>query len=112
MSIYEKIGRRIKELREKADMSQDALARTMKLPRPAISQIESGARKIATDELVKLSQIFHVTIDDLLNPGKEPEVRLHEGKEEKAVKQQMRISVPQKNLQRSYVFCRPRNEHI
>jgi len=100
MSIYEKIGRRIKELRGKADMSQDALARTMKLPRPAISQIESGARKIATDELVKLSQIFHVTIDDLLNPGKEPEVRLHEGKEEKTVKPQMRISVPQKNLQK------------
>lgn len=100
MSIYAKIGRRIKELRDKAEMSQDALARTMKLPRPAISQIESGARKIATDELVKLSQIFHVTVDDLLNPGKEPEVCLHKGKEEKAAKQQMRISVPQRNLQK------------
>jgi len=98
MSIYEKIGRRIKELRDKAEMSQDALARTMKLPRPAISQIESGARKIATDELMKLSQIFHVTVDDFLNPGKEPEVVLHEGKGEKAPKAQMRISVPQKNL--------------
>ena len=52
MNIYEKIGRRIKELREKAGISQDALARKMKLPRPAISQVESGARKIATDELL------------------------------------------------------------
>jgi len=100
MSIYEKIGRRIKELREKTGMSQDALAKHMKLPRPAISQIESGARKIATDELVLFSQIFHVPVDDLLNPGKEPEVRLHEGKEEKAAKPQMRISVPQRNLQK------------
>ncbi len=83
MSIYGKIGHRIKELREKAGMSQDALAQKMKLPRPAISQIESGARKIATDELIKFSEIFHVTVDDLLNPGKAPEVRLHEGKEEK-----------------------------
>ena len=81
-------------------MSQDALARGMKLPRPAISQIESGARKIATDELISFSQIFHVTVDDLINPGKEPEVRLHEGREEKAPKPQMRISVPQKNLQK------------
>jgi len=100
MSIYEKIGRRIKDLREKTGMSQDALAKHMKLPRPAISQIESGARKIATDELVLFSQIFHVPVDDLLNPGKEPEVRLHEGKEEKAAKPQMRISVPQRNLQK------------
>lgn len=98
MSIYGKIGLRIKELREKAGMSQDALAKKMKLPRPAISQIESGARKIATDELIKFSEIFHVTVDGLLNPGKEPEVRLQEEKTEKETKPQMRISVPQKNL--------------
>jgi transcriptional regulator with XRE-family HTH domain len=100
MSIYGKIGHRIKELREKTGMSQDALAQKMKLPRPAISQIEGGARKIATDELVKFSEIFRVPVDDLLNPGKEPEVHLHVGKEEKAPKPQMRISVPQKNLQK------------
>ncbi len=100
MSIYGKIGHRIKELREKAGISQDALAQKMKLPRPAISQIESGARKIAADELIKFSEIFHVTVDGLLNPGKEPEVRLHEEKAEKANKPQMRINVPQKNLQK------------
>src|SRR4030043_1815310 len=100
MNIYEKIGLRIKKLREKTGMSQDVLARKMRLPRPAISQIESGARKIATDELLRFSQIFHISVDDLLNPGKEPEVRLNEGKEEKEPKPQMRISVPQKNLQK------------
>ena len=100
MSIYVKIGQRIRELREKTGMSQDALAKTMQIPRPAVSQIESGARKIATDELLKLSQIFHVSLDDLLNPGKEPEVSLPEGKEKKAPRPRMRISVPQKNLQK------------
>src|SRR4030042_5581258 len=100
MNIYEKIGLRIKGLREKTGMSQDALARKMSLPRPAISQIESGARKIATDELLRFSKIFHVPVDDLLNPRQEPEVRLHEGKEERKNKPRMRISVPQKNLQK------------
>ncbi len=100
MNIYGKIGRRIKELREKTGMSQDTLSRHMKLPRPAISQIESGTRKIATDELLKFSQIFHVPVNDLISPGKEPEVRLHEEKEEKAPRPRMRISVPQKNLQK------------
>lgn len=100
MSVYTKIGRRIRELREKAGMSQDALAQKIQLGRPAISQIESGARKIATDELVRFSQIFHVPVDDLLNPGKEPEVRLEDEKPEKASKPGLRISVPQKNLQK------------
>lgn len=100
MNIYGKIGHRIKSLRDKVEMSQDTLAKRMKLPRPAISQIESGSRKIATDELLNLSQIFHVSINDLLNPGKEPEVRLNEEKKEKHPKSRMRISVPQKNLQK------------
>lgn len=100
MSVSSKIGLRIKELREKAGMSQDALAQKMKLPRPAISQVESGTRKVSADELVSFSQLYHVPVDDLLNPGKEPEVMFEERKEEKAAKPQMRISVPQKNLQK------------
>ncbi len=100
MSVSSKIGHRIKELREKAGMSQDALAQKMKLPRPAISQVESGTRKVSADELVSFSELFHVPVDDLLNPGKEPEVRLEERKGEKPIKQQMRISVPQKNVQK------------
>lgn len=100
MSVSTKIGHRIKELRERAGMSQDALAQKMKLPRPAISQIESGARKVSADELVSFSQLFHVPVDDLLNPGKEPEVSLQEEKAKKASRPQLRISVPQKNLQK------------
>lgn len=100
MIIYAKIGNLIKELRKKTDMSQDMLSQKMGISRPAISQIESGERKISADELQKLSHVFHVSVDDLLNPVKEPEVHLHKGKEEKAAKPQMRISIPQKNLQK------------
>lgn len=100
MTIYDKIGHRIKVLREKAVMSQDILSQKMGISRPAVSQIESGERKISAEELQKLSHIFHVAADDLLNPVKGPEVHLHKGKEEKAAKPQMRISVPQKNLQK------------
>jgi transcriptional regulator with XRE-family HTH domain len=60
--IYEKLGSRIKELREKAGFNQDKLAKMMKISRSAISQIESGERKIATDELIRLSGIFQLRI--------------------------------------------------
>ena len=98
MNIYGKLGHRIKSLRDKTGMSQDTLAKRMKLPRPAISQIENGSRKIATDELLRLSQIFHVPVNNLLHPGKEPDIHLQKEKEEAAPKSRMRISVPQKNL--------------
>src|SRR3990170_603953 len=100
MSIYEKIGHRIKMLREKTGMSQNMLSQKMDISRPAVSQIESGERKISADELQKLSHVFRVSVDDLLNPVKEPEVHLHKGKEWKTAKPKMRISVPQKNLQK------------
>ena len=100
MSVSSKIGHRIKELREKAGMSQDMMAKSLDLHRPTISQIESGARKVTAEELVVFARLLRVPVEDLLNPGKEPEVRFEARKEEKAAKPQMRISVPQKNLQK------------
>ncbi len=100
MSVSSKIGLRIKELREKAEMSQDMMAKSMNLHRPTITQIESGARKVTAEDLVVFAKLFRVSVDDLLNPGKEPEVRFEDKKEEKAAKPQMRISVPQKNVQK------------
>jgi len=100
MSVSGKLGQRIKELRERADMSQDVLATELDLPRPAIVLIEKGSRKVSADELVALSKVFRVSVEDLLNPGKLPDVRLPEEVQEKAKKPGLRISVPQKNLQK------------
>lgn len=98
MNIYEKIGQRIKRLRESAGFSQETLAEKLDISRSAVSQIETGERKLATDELLKVSKIFQVSVDELLNPQKQPEIILRESKEEAVSKPQMRISVPQKNL--------------
>jgi transcriptional regulator with XRE-family HTH domain len=68
--------------------------------RPTISQIENGERKITADELIKLSEIFNLSIDGLLDLEKQPEVILLENKKEKKIKSQIRISVPQKNLEK------------
>lgn len=94
-----KIGQRIKELRERMGITQQRLAEMLKVSRPTISQIENEERKISADELIKLSEIFNLTIECLLNFKREPEVILKEGKKEK-VKPQIRINVPQKNLEK------------
>lgn len=95
-----KFGQRIKELREQCGMSQQKLAGMLGISRPTISQIENGERKIYAEELIKLSKLFNVSVEVLLNLEKQPKVTLKEGKQEKKVKPQMRINVPQKNLEK------------
>ena len=95
-----KLGKRIKELRKRAEISQQKLAEMLELSRPAISQIENDERKISADELVKLSEIFNLSVESLLNQTKQPQVVLGESKKAVKVRHQIRINVPQKNLEK------------
>jgi transcriptional regulator with XRE-family HTH domain len=52
------LGSRLKEAREYLDLSQDEVAKALDLPRPAISLIEAGQRKVEAIELKKLAEIY------------------------------------------------------
>ncbi len=95
-----KIGKRIKELRELAGISQEKLAEMFGVSRPTISQMKNDDRRITVEELVKLTEVFNVSIEGLLNLEKEPEIILKKGKKSPKVKPQIRINVPQKNLEK------------
>ena len=77
------IGERIKKFREKYGLTQENLAKMLNIPRPSVSQIESGQREITSSELAKLSQIFQISVDELLDQGTN-EIKLkklkHKGK--------------------------------
>lgn len=94
------IGNKIKELREYLGISQQRLADLMGVLRPTISQIENGIRKICAEELIKLSEIFGVSVDSLLNLEKSPEVILKESDKKEETKPMLRINIPQKNLEK------------
>jgi transcriptional regulator with XRE-family HTH domain len=95
----ERLGKKIRQLRSQSGLSQQKLAKLLGVPRPAISQIENGIRAVVTKELVELSKIFKLTTDSLLDLSKEPEVTLPEKRvKRKKEKQEIRINVPQKNL--------------
>lgn len=96
----DKIGKRIKKLRELSGLSQQKLAELLNVQRTTISQMENGERKICSEELVKLSEVFNISIDSLLDLEKQPAVFINEKLKERKVKPQIRISVPQKNLQK------------
>ncbi len=61
-------GDRIRELRQKARLSQSALAAKMQvegviIDQDAISRIERGARLVADYELRTLAKLFHTSTD-------------------------------------------------
>ena len=64
-------GRRIKELREAAGLSQEQLAAKIQLSGPnlnqkAISRIETGDRVVPDFELIFFSEVFGVPVGNLL----------------------------------------------
>jgi len=92
------IGQKIRKLRENLGISQQRLAELLGVSRPTISQIEREERRISIDEIIKLSEIFNVSIESLINIEKEPEIILEKNKKITKVKPQIRINVPQKKL--------------
>jgi len=63
---YEIIGRRIKEIRLEKSLTQEELAEMCNLTASSISYIESGKKKASLKSLVKLGNIFGVTVDTFL----------------------------------------------
>lgn len=61
------INERIKDLRTKLHLSQDYVARYLGVSRSTFTQMENGNRKILAEELSKLSELFCVSTDALLN---------------------------------------------
>lgn len=61
------LGVRIRQAREYVGMSQDDVATALGVSRPAVTNIESGTRKVEALELSKMASLFGVTTEDLLS---------------------------------------------
>lgn len=58
---------RIKGYRTKMHLSQDYVASYLGISRASVTQIEAGNRKVSSDELASLSELFGVSADTLLH---------------------------------------------
>ena len=94
-----KLGIRIRQIRDHADLSQDDLAKRLHISRVTLSQIENGQRKISVQEMAELSKIFDIPPGVLLGIEKDIVVTLNKsGKSEGLTRSALRINVPQKNV--------------
>lgn len=65
-----RVGNNIRELREKANMTQEELAARLQLrgcdiTRSAIAKIEVGQRHLYPDEIILIRQILNVSYEDI-----------------------------------------------
>ena len=69
--IEKQIGANIRDLRERAGMTQDTLAAKLQLAgcdmtRSAVAKIEVGQRHLYPDELILIRNILNVSYEELL----------------------------------------------
>ncbi|HRI78375.1 MAG TPA: helix-turn-helix transcriptional regulator [Cyclobacteriaceae bacterium] len=65
MDIKTKVGKRIREIREKIEMSQKDLAYSSDLDRSYIASVENGQRNISIVNLEKIAKSLGVTLSEL-----------------------------------------------
>jgi transcriptional regulator with XRE-family HTH domain len=95
------LGRRIRQFRESRGLSQETLAKLVGVSRPTLSLIETGERKVSADEIRRLGDIFNISVDAFFDETKEPRVVIAEaGAEYKKARDEIRIDVPRKNLEK------------
>jgi len=67
----EKIATRVRLAREMAGLSQAQVAKFIEIPRPSVTEIESGKRRVSADELTQLAKLFDVSVGWLVDENPE-----------------------------------------
>jgi transcriptional regulator with XRE-family HTH domain len=66
------LGSKLKEAREYLGLSQDEVAKMVNIPRPAISLMEAGQRKVEAIELKRLAEVYQRPIGYFTGKAAEP----------------------------------------
>ena len=67
--------RRIRDLREDHDLTQKEVSQKMNCSQQVYSNYELGQRDIPTDILIKLSALYNVSIDYILETSDNPHIQ-------------------------------------
>lgn len=70
MSIQEDFGHRVRELRQKKNISQEALAHNADLDRTYITSLENGRRNVSIQTISKVLQALEVSFADFFSSDK------------------------------------------
>jgi DNA-binding XRE family transcriptional regulator/uncharacterized phage-associated protein len=90
----------IKQLRQQAGLSQESLAQKLQVSRQSLINYENGNVDLTVETAKKLSEIFQVSIEDIVNNTmpKEKHYDIIPNKEKEKEEVSIRISIPQNNI--------------
>ena len=88
------IGQRVTELRKMKGLSQEELAKSVRISRPSLAQIELGNRTVDVLEFQRLSMVLGFSLDDFVSNDFSANQDLEVNAETKSKKADERISVP------------------
>jgi len=88
------IGQRITELRKMKGLSQEDLAKSVKISRPSLAQIELGNRSVDILEFQRFSMVLKFSLDDFVSNDFSINQDVQGKAETKSKKTEERISVP------------------
>jgi transcriptional regulator with XRE-family HTH domain len=66
--FHVELGLRVAKRREQLGMTQDTLARELRLSRSSVANLETGRQKIAAETLAWLCLLLEIPIQDLMPP--------------------------------------------
>ena len=66
---YEIVGKRIKEYRERLDLTQEDLAFAIGTSAAYISEMERALKKPSLDKLADIAEVLEVTVNDFIYPA-------------------------------------------
>jgi transcriptional regulator with XRE-family HTH domain len=67
MDIKQKVGLRIKELRQQLQLSQEAVANRAEIERTFMTHVENGRRNVSIETLEKIIRALDVTVPEFYN---------------------------------------------
>lgn len=101
------LSENLRRLRQENGLSQEELADKLGVSRQAVSRWEVGTAVPATDNLIFLSRMYRVSVDELLFPGKArpEEFSKNEGEQERTPRKRKSHGKMQIFLIAYAVFC-------
>ncbi len=69
-SLYQEVGRRLREARQAAGLTQSGLAERVALSRTSITNIEQGRQRLTLDGLMRLAAVVGVAPGQLIPSGR------------------------------------------
>ena len=89
------IGERITKLRNIKGLSQEELAKSIKMSRPSLTQIELGNRQVSFIELQKIAHVLHFTLDDFVSDSFFEKLEAVDFGDVEQPETEIRVSIPE-----------------